>query len=102
MVTIVAIVVMAVVGLHVLVDFPAFGESVLGRIEDAPSHFYLREGLARTGAPNTVTAILLDFRAYDTLGETTVLFCSVVGALAILRIKARKRQGEDDEEQDAI
>ena len=37
-------------------------------------------GLAETGAANIVTAVLLDFRAYDTLGEATVLFCAILGA----------------------
>ena len=48
-----------------------------------------------------MTAILLDFRAYDTLGEATVLFCAIWGALAILRKKARKRREEADGESDA-
>ena len=66
-----------------------------------PSKTYVREGMERTGAANIVTAILLDFRAYDTLGEATVLFCAILGALAILRQKARKRREEADEESDA-
>ena len=49
---------------------------------------------------NTVTAILLDYRAYDTLGEATVLFCSVLGALAILRKTARKSKEDEDVESD--
>ena len=59
------------------------------RVAEAPSNTYLRESLTATGAPNVVTAVLLDFRAYDTLGEATVLFCAVLGALTILRRKAR-------------
>lgn len=76
-------------GLQGFSDFPAFGMSVMDRIADAPSNTYLQDGLADTGAPNIVTAVLLDFRAYDTLGEATVLFCAVLGTLAILRRKAR-------------
>jgi multisubunit Na+/H+ antiporter MnhB subunit len=51
---------------------------------------YLTEGLKKTGATNMVSAIILDFRGYDTLGEATVLFTSVIGVLAVLRI-VRKR-----------
>jgi len=36
----------------------------------------------------------LDFRAYDTLGEATVLFTSIIGATVILRYKSRKRLEE--------
>ncbi len=82
-------------------SFPAFGEPVMDRFADAPSNTYLRDGLEQTGAPNIVSALLLDFRGYDTLGEATVLFCSVLGALSILRRKAQKRPDEPDQEDEA-
>ena len=90
--TIAAVVFVAAVGLfgaQVIVEFPDFGVTVMERISDAPSRTYLSEGLASTGAPNIVSAVLLDFRAYDTLGEATVLFCAILGALAILRRQGR-------------
>ena len=52
---------------------------------------YLAQGFKLTGAANAVTAVLLDFRAYDTLGEATVIFAAVVGAFAVLRRIGRKR-----------
>lgn len=52
---------------------------------------YLRESISHTGAVNAVMAILLDFRAYDTLGEATVIFASIIGALVILRKVGRKK-----------
>jgi len=52
---------------------------------------YIRDALTRTGAANIVSAVILDFRAYDTLGEATVLFTSVIGVLAILRKAGRKQ-----------
>lgn len=76
-------------GLQAVTEFPAFGSSVMDRFADAPSRTYLLEGTTGTGAPNIVTAVLLDFRAYDTLGEATVLFCAVLGAITVLRRKAR-------------
>lgn len=87
-------------GIQALSDFPAFGISVMERIADAPSKTYLQDGLARTGAPNIVTAVLLDFRGYDTLGEATVLFCAVMGALAVLRRKARAATAPNENEVD--
>ena len=50
------------------------------------------------GATNLVTSVILDFRAYDTLGEATVLFASVIGIMAVLRGKGRKKieEREDD------
>jgi multisubunit Na+/H+ antiporter MnhB subunit len=83
---------------HMFKEFPAFGQPVTDRFADAPSNTYLREGLEDTGAANIVTAVLLDYRAYDTLGEATVLFCAAMGALSILRRQARKKRDEPDEE----
>ena len=57
---------------------------------DLASGHYLREGLSQTGAANIVTAVLLDYRGYDTLGEATVLFTAILGALVLLRQQARK------------
>ena len=48
------------------------------------------EGANETGSRNLVTGIVLDFRAYDTLGEATVLFTAVIGILTILRMKGKK------------
>jgi len=54
---------------------------------------YLARGFTDTGAANEVTAVLLDFRAYDTLGEATVIFAAVIGAYAVLRHVGRRRDG---------
>ena len=62
---------------------------------------YLAEGAEQTGAVNLVASILLDYRAYDTLGEATVLFTAVLGVLAVVRRVGRKGQdmgtGPDNE-----
>jgi len=100
-VTVVMLAAVLLVAVIALSNFPSFGDSVLDRIADAPSISYLREGPDKTGVTNIVTAILLDFRAYDTLGEATVLFCAVLGALAVLRRKARRHPRENDVEVEA-
>ncbi len=63
-----------------LKELPDFGEPLI-RVAGN----YLEDGLKKTGAANLVAAIILDFRAYDTLGEATVLFTAVMGVLAVLR-----------------
>jgi multicomponent Na+:H+ antiporter subunit B len=70
-----------------------FGNPVIVKITEAPSNHYLKRGLAETGAANIVTSIILDYRGYDTLGEATILFTAVIGALAILRAKAHRKKG---------
>jgi multisubunit Na+/H+ antiporter MnhB subunit len=69
-----------------LKELPAFGEPIMRVAKN-----YLEEGRAKTGAVNLVTAIILDFRAYDTLGEATILFTSVIGIMALLRQVGRKK-----------
>jgi len=69
--------------------FPAFGEPLM-RV----SRVYVHTGLPTTHAANIVAAVILDFRAYDTLGEATVLFTSILGALALLRRDGKVAKGE--------
>ena len=38
-----------------------------------------------TEADNTVTAVVFDYRGFDTLGEATVLFTAVAGVILIFR-----------------
>jgi multisubunit Na+/H+ antiporter MnhB subunit len=78
-------------GMEALRYLPPFGTPSFTLNNNSPSNRYLMNGLKETGAANIVSAIILDYRGYDTLGEATILFTSILGALAILRIYARKR-----------
>ena len=40
---------------------------------------YINDVMAETGVPNMVTAVLADYRGFDTLGETTVIFIAGIG-----------------------
>lgn len=93
----VLVVLVAVGGVLVFHALP-FGEPVMDRLAGTPSATYLAQGLEKTGAPNIVAAIVLDFRGYDTLGEATVLFAAILGAVTVLRRVARKRPAEADPE----
>jgi len=73
-------------------ELPNFGQALM-----SVSDFYIKNALTKTGAANIVASVILDFRAYDTLGEATVLFVSVMGVLALLRKKGRKAIDERDE-----
>lgn len=47
---------------------------------------YIEDGLDETGAVNIVAGMILDYRAFDTLGESTVLFIAACAVLILLRI----------------
>jgi multicomponent Na+:H+ antiporter subunit B len=71
---------------------PPFGAA------DSPIHRhvvprYVERSLEETNVPNLVSSILADYRGYDTLGETTVIFAAGIGVLA-LRGGPRRRGGE--------
>lgn len=51
------------------------------------SPYYIERSLEDTETPNIVTAVLADYRGYDTLGETVVI---VTAGLACILILMRK------------
>lgn len=85
------------------IGLPAFG------IPDAPIHehvapTYIEFSKKHSMPPNMVTAVLADFRGFDTLGEVTVVFTAGIGVLLLLqggwRIggSSRKEETEGDDE----
>jgi multicomponent Na+:H+ antiporter subunit B len=63
-----------------LKNLPAFGSGPM-----KVSKTYIDNAVAATGSENVVTAIIVNFRAYDTLGEVAILFTTLIGVLAIAR-----------------
>ncbi|MBN2448447.1 MAG: DUF4040 domain-containing protein [Phycisphaerae bacterium] len=81
--------VLLVLGGWAMTTLHPFGEPLLASADPGVAGQYLAGGLEQTGAANYVMAVLLDYRAYDTLGEATVIFVSIIGAYAILRKTGR-------------
>ena len=57
---------------------------------------YIEDGLQDTGAVNIVTGMILDYRAFDTFGESNVLFIATCTVLILLRND--KKKGKDSAE----
>jgi multicomponent Na+:H+ antiporter subunit B len=55
--------------------------------------YYLQNSVAETHVPNVVTSVLADYRGYDTLGETTVIFTAGIGVMLLLRGGRRRGDG---------
>jgi multicomponent Na+:H+ antiporter subunit B len=65
-------------------DLPAFGDpDGAPNLHIAP--FYLENSMADARTPNVVTAIIMDYRAFDTLIETCVIFTAGIASAAVLR-----------------
>jgi multicomponent Na+:H+ antiporter subunit B len=46
---------------------------------------YIEKTVEETATPDMVTSVLADYRGYDTLGETTVIFTAGIACLLLLR-----------------
>jgi multicomponent Na+:H+ antiporter subunit B len=64
-------------------DLPAFGDPASPAARHV-SPRYLERGLAETGASNIVTAVLGDYRSYDTLIETVVILTAALGCWLLM------------------
>lgn len=60
------------------------------------SPHYILHSHHETGAPNFVTAVLADYRGYDTLGETTVIFTAGLACVLILGVGLGRSPREED------
>ena len=79
---------------------PTFGEADKP-VNNEVSERYIENGLQETGAVNIVTGMILDYRAFDTLGESHVLFIATCTVLILLRLD-RKEDMEQFEANDRI
>ena len=68
---------------------PPFGNAE-NPVNNEVSERYIEKGLQETGAVNIVTGMILDYRAFDTLGESHVLFIATCTVLILLRNEKKK------------
>ena len=57
------------------------------------SRRYIEQGMQETGAVNIVAGMILDYRAFDTLGESNVLFIAACAVLILLRLPSASDGG---------
>ena len=81
-----------VYGVSFLPAFGADGNPNQNEIIDK----YIQDGINDTGATNFVTGMILDYRAFDTLGESFVLFTAVTSVFILLKeTKTNKKPKQD-------
>ena len=59
---------------------------------------YLADTIKETNVPNVVTSVLADYRGYDTLGETTVIFTAGIGVMLLLRGSRRRGRAKEEDQ----
>lgn len=65
-------------------DFPVWGDP------DSPASLhlsprYIEKVMEETSVPNMVTAVLADYRGYDTMFETAVIFSAGIAVVMLIR-----------------
>lgn len=74
---------------------PFFAEENTPTNNEVYEH-YVGEGRDDTGAVNTVAGMILDYRAFDTLGESFVLFTATCAVLLLLEQTKKKKVKENE------
>ena len=81
----------------VLVLFLLVGASEMPKYgsPDNPAHnevmeHYITKGVQETGAVNLVAGMILDYRAFDTFVEATVLFTALMTLLLVLKKEVKE------------
>ena len=70
-------------------DAPAHREvSVVGSV--TAGTYYTRNAYSDAHTPNMVTVVLADYRGFDTMGETAVVFCGCICVMLLLRSRRRE------------
>ncbi|HID29964.1 MAG TPA: hypothetical protein EYP19_08165 [Desulfobacterales bacterium] len=73
-------------------DMPKWGDPHSPASSHVSPH-YLRHSLHDAATPNVVTTVLADYRGYDTLGETAVIFTAGMACILLLR-RGHKSRGK--------
>lgn len=68
-----------------VIELPPFGDPD-NLYNNEVSARYIEQGIEETGAINFVAGMILDYRAFDTFGESTVLFVAACSVLILLKL----------------
>lgn len=74
-------------------EFPAWGDPNAAIHKHLSPHF-IEKSMEETSVPNIVTAVLADYRGYDTMYETAVIFTAGIACFFLLR-SVRRFQPEE-------
>ena len=83
--------------LSALPDFPDWGDPN-SPVNATVVPYYIENSIDDTHVPNLVTSVLADYRGFDTLLETTVVFIACIAIYSILRIETAKSKTDETEE----
>ncbi len=92
---------MTILLLQTISYLPEFGDVRAPENNEVATR-YIEKGLEETGAVNIVAGMILDYRAFDTFGESCVLFVAACCVLMLLKTDEDSiREKEDEERSDS-
>ncbi|MFP4457732.1 MAG: hydrogen gas-evolving membrane-bound hydrogenase subunit E [Clostridia bacterium] len=74
-----------------LSEMPPLGDITNPSYNQVAKH-YNENAVEETNILNIISSIITDYRAFDTLGETTVLFTSITAVVSVLSIGFAKHE----------
>ena len=80
--------------LRAVVEMPNFGSADSPASTSPVIKRYIEDGLKETGAVNIVAGVILDYRAFDTLGKSHVLFTASVAVFILLLQTVTEKEKE--------
>lgn len=92
LVAIVSCVLLICVLLFTIANLPRYG--VENPEATVVTRRYIEKGLQETGAVNIISGIILDYRAFDTLGESHVLFTALICVMILLQRDKKNMRSE--------
>ncbi len=72
---------------------PAYGE-FSNPVNNEVTERYIEKGMEETGAVNIIAGVILDYRAFDTFGESCVLF---VASCSVMMLMRKDKKGKSEE-----
>ena len=101
LISLIPVVAVGVLLLFAAKDFPEWGDPASPASTSPVSSHFIQSTGVDTEVPNMVTAVLADYRGFDTMFETVVVFIAGMAVLAILKGSGRRRSGKREHEVEA-
>ena len=74
-----------------LSEMPPLGDVTNPSYNQVAKH-YNNNSVEETNTLNIISSIITDYRAFDTLGETTVLFTAITAVISVLSVGFAKKE----------
>ncbi len=94
-IAVLCVIVFVGVMLFTVFNLPLFGSDTAPAANEVAER-YIEDGLEETGAVNMVAGMILDYRAFDTFGESSVLFLAVTSVIILLYRDKHNISFDDD------